>query len=109
MKKIMLVCNAGMSTSLLVNKMDEASAAFTEEIEIFASPESEAQKMLGQVDVVLLGPQVSYIFSEFEQAAMPYGIPVAVIETIDYGRMDGKKVLDLALTLIDNNKKEENK
>lgn len=103
MKRIMLVCNAGMSTSLLVNKMNEAATKYEEEIEIFASPESEAQKMVGQVDAVLLGPQVSYILSEFEKYAAPFKIPVAVIETTVYGRMDGAKVLDLGLQLINEN------
>ena len=36
MKKIMLVCAAGMSTSLLVTKMEKAAAAMGDEVEIFA-------------------------------------------------------------------------
>lgn len=100
MKKIMLVCNAGMSTSLLVNKMREAAENRKETIEIFASPEAEAQEMVGQVDVILLGPQVSYVLPEFERSAEPFGISVQVIDTLDYGRMDGEKVLDMGLSLI---------
>ena len=41
MKKIMLVCAAGMSTSLLVTKMEKAAAAMGDEVEIFALPISE--------------------------------------------------------------------
>ena len=33
MKKIMLVCAAGMSTSLLVTKMEKAAAAMGDEVE----------------------------------------------------------------------------
>ena len=44
MKKIMLVCAAGMSTSLLVTKMEKAAAAMGDEVEIFALPISEGEK-----------------------------------------------------------------
>ena len=36
MKKILLVCSAGMSTSLLVNKMKDAAKSSGEEVEINA-------------------------------------------------------------------------
>ena len=36
MKKILLVCSAGMSTSLLVNKMKDAAKECGEEVEINA-------------------------------------------------------------------------
>ena len=40
MKKILLVCSAGMSTSLLVNKMKSASQDMNVEVEIEALPVS---------------------------------------------------------------------
>ena len=60
MKKIMLVCSAGMSTSLLVTKMEKAAAAMGDEVEIFALPISEGEKRVGDVDCILLGPQVRF-------------------------------------------------
>ena len=41
MKKILLVCSAGMSTSLLVTKMQEAAKEMQVEIDINALPVSE--------------------------------------------------------------------
>ncbi len=41
MKKIMLVCSAGMSTSLLVTKMEQAAEKVGDEVEIFALPMSD--------------------------------------------------------------------
>ena len=41
MKTIMLVCNAGMSTSMLVTKMEKAAASQGIETKIFAVPVSE--------------------------------------------------------------------
>ena len=41
MKKIMLVCSAGMSTSLLVTKMEQAAEKAGDEVEICARPMSD--------------------------------------------------------------------
>ncbi|HER9715774.1 TPA: PTS sugar transporter subunit IIB, partial [Streptococcus pyogenes] len=42
MKSIMLVCNAGMSTSMLVTKMQKAAQVCDLEVSIWAVPVSEA-------------------------------------------------------------------
>ena len=52
MKKILLVCSAGMSTSLLVTKMKEAAKQMGEEIEIQALPIAECSSVINEVDIV---------------------------------------------------------
>ncbi|KAB2329306.1 MULTISPECIES: PTS sugar transporter subunit IIB [Bacillaceae] len=100
MKKILLVCAAGMSTSLLVNKMNEAASGKGVEIDIVALPVSECEKAAAEVDVVLLGPQVRYQKSQVD--AMVGGrVPVEVIDMRAYGTMNGGAVLERALELID--------
>ncbi len=61
MKTIMLVCSAGMSTSLLVTKMEKAAAEQGLEAKIFAVAEAEAANHLDEIDVLLLGPQVRFL------------------------------------------------
>ncbi len=61
MKTIMLVCSAGMSTSLLVTKMEKAAAEKGLEAKIFAVAEAEAANHLDEIDVLLLGPQVRFL------------------------------------------------
>ena len=98
MKKIILLCAAGMSTSMLVKKMQEAAAAENFECEIAAYPTAEAKDKASDADVILLGPQVRFAKSKVE-AACP-GIPVKAIDMKLYGRMDGKGVLETAKKLI---------
>ena len=57
---IRLFCAAGMSTSLLVNKMIASAKDKGIEVDIEAFPESQMDKRLDNVDVALLGPQVGY-------------------------------------------------
>ncbi|WP_314065761.1 PTS sugar transporter subunit IIB [uncultured Vagococcus sp.] len=101
-KTIMLVCSAGMSTSLLVTKMEKAAEAQGIEADIFAVSASDADSNLADknVDVLLLGPQVRFMKGQFEQKLAPMGIPLDVIDMKDYGMMNGENVLKVALNLI---------
>ena len=103
MKQILLVCSAGMSTSLLVTKMEKAAAAMGDEVEIFALPISEGEKRVGDVDCILLGPQVRFQKNTIEKLAAGRKkgpIPVEVIDMRDYGTMNGKAVFEMAKKLI---------
>lgn len=99
MKKILLACSAGMSTSMLVRKMQQAATAMTLDAEINAVSVTEATDRIGDVDVVLLGPQVAFQKDAVLRIAAGR-TPVEVIDMRDYGMMNGKKVLEHALTLI---------
>ncbi|MBO0431764.1 MULTISPECIES: PTS sugar transporter subunit IIB [unclassified Enterococcus] len=101
-KTIMLVCSAGMSTSLLVTKMQKAAEEKGVEADIFAVSASDADRHLEEknVDVLLLGPQVRFMKNQFEEKLAPKGIPLDVINMQDYGMMNGPKVLEQAENLI---------
>lgn len=96
---IRLFCAAGMSTSLLVSKMKAAATAKGIEVDIEAFPEGQMEKHLDNVDVALLGPQVGYTLAKSKKICEPKGIPVEVIPMMDYGMMNGPKVLDFAIKL----------
>ena len=101
-KTIMLACAAGMSTSLLVSKMQKAAEEAGIEAEIFAVPASEAEDCANRqkIDVALLGPQVRFMEADFKKKMEPRRIPVGVIPMVDYGMMNGEKVLEFALGLL---------
>lgn len=102
-KTIMLVCSAGMSTSLLVSKMKKSALAKGIDAEIFANSANEADATLAkkEVDILLLGPQVRFMKSHFEKKVEGKNIPVDVINMQDYGMVNGEKVLQDALDLLD--------
>ncbi|EPN1185513.1 PTS sugar transporter subunit IIB [Listeria innocua] len=100
MKNIMLVCSAGMSTSLLVKKMTEAIENNHVDATVIAVAEADFDKYKCNVDVVLLAPQVRFLEKNLKRVLDPLGIPVSIINGIDYGTMDGEKVLNDALAMI---------
>ncbi|MCY3036268.1 PTS sugar transporter subunit IIB [Aerococcus urinae] len=102
-KTIMLVCAAGLSTSILVTNMKKYAANNDFNVEVFATGTSQFDTNIKEksVDVVLLGPQVRFMKDEFEKRLTEKRIPIAVIDMKDYGSMDGEKVLNQAFKMMD--------
>lgn len=96
--KIYLFCSAGMSTSLLVTKMQKAAEEKgMADLHIEAFAESKAAEMGADADVVLLGPQIKFREKSIKEK-LPTK-PVMVINMQDYGLVNGAKVLESALAL----------
>ncbi|WP_440894691.1 PTS sugar transporter subunit IIB [Amphibacillus sp. Q70] len=91
MRKIVLMCNAGMSTSILVNKMREEAKKSGYNCQIDAYPVNQAQEEAKDADIVLLGPQVRF---EQKRIQSKLDCPVSVIDMSAYGMANGKKVLE---------------
>ena len=102
--KIRLFCAAGMSTSLLVTKMREAAKAMGIDADIEAAGETRMNEETEGCDVALLGPQIRYKLAAAKKICDPKGVPVDVIPMVDYGTMNGKKVLEFALKLAESKK-----
>ncbi|NRQ53205.1 PTS sugar transporter subunit IIB [Brevibacillus sp. HD1.4A] len=96
---ILLCCAAGMSTSLLVQKMEQAARVKGLEVKIWAVSADDVKSHIDQAEVLLLGPQVRYKLAEMKKVGEERGIPVDVIRTVDYGSLNGKNVLEFALRL----------
>jgi len=98
---IKLFCSAGMSTSLLVTKMQEAAKSRGLDAQIDAFPEATLDQETNDCTVALLGPQVRFMLKSAKEICTPKGIPVDVIPMQHYGMMNGEAVLDLALKMIE--------
>ena len=102
MKRILLVCNLGMSTSMLVQRMEKAAVEKEIEVEITAVPLTTAEKQIDEWDIVMLGPQVRHNLKQL--TALGSKTPIEVIDMRDYGLMNGANVLAKAIELIEKNK-----
>ncbi len=98
MKKIVLLCSAGMSTGILVKKMQAVAEKEGYACTIAAYPLAKAKTEAADADVILLGPQVR--FQKDKVAAECPGVPVEAIDMHIYGCMDGKATLELAKSLM---------
>ncbi len=99
MKKIYLFCSAGMSTSMLAADMQKAADKHNLPISVKAFPHGKLGEIIenDRPDAILLGPQVKYLLKETEERYGKSGIPIMVIDSGDYGMMNGEKVLKTAI------------
>lgn len=97
--RIMLACCAGMSTSLVVSRMQESAKEQGKDYTIWAVEQGQIQDELGNFDVLLLGPQVRHIQRKVNKI-VDGKAPVAVIDSVAYGRCDGAAVLKQAEELV---------
>ncbi|MBQ3411237.1 MAG: PTS sugar transporter subunit IIB [Bacillus sp. (in: Bacteria)] len=93
---ILLCCAAGMSTSMVVRKIKEEAMKQGKYYKIKAVDSERVKLEIKNADVVLIVPQVKYLFPAVEFLANSYNIPVAIIDQRDYGMCDGLRVLKQA-------------
>lgn len=82
-----------MSTSLLVTDMEKLADKDTL---IRAVALSEIEDYIEDYDVVLIGPQLRYKLDKIKVIADNYRKSVDLIDAIDYGRINGYKILESA-------------
>lgn len=80
--KVLLVCAAGMSTSILMKKLEKYATQQGIDFEIAATGVSSYKDRCDKFDCILMGPQVAYQKDNVQQGS---GLPVAVISPQDYG------------------------
>lgn len=97
---IVLFCSTGLSTSLLVKKMEEAAKHKDLEIQVASYPESIMKKYIEKADVVLVGPQVKHALGDIQEECLAKNVPMETISMRDYGALDADKILAQALRLF---------
>ena len=85
--KIVVFCNAGMSSGLIVNKMKHAADPGDE---VAAYQSSKMDEELPHADAVLLSPALRFMLKTTKEKCAKLGIPCDVIDMRAYGRADGE-------------------
>ncbi|MDN2450496.1 PTS cellobiose transporter subunit IIB [Leuconostoc sp. UCMA20149] len=100
MSEILLVDAAGMSISMLSNKMDQYSAAHDLGYHV-EGIDAAAEEHIAHVKpaIIMIAPQVSYLFDKYNDK---YGadIPVVNIEMMAYGTMNAETIISAAIEKI---------
>lgn len=101
MYNLILVCEHGASTGMLTERMKDAAKAKNIEVQINAYPYSKLSEVIDGADAVLLGPQVRFKKKQFEEEYASKNVPFIVINTMDYGMMNGEKVLEAVINELE--------
>lgn len=98
-KKVLLICAGGMSTGILMKKMEKYCADNGVNLAIEAIGMSAYEDVYQNYDVILLGPQVSYKLKEIEECTQK---PIAVIAAYDYAIGNAENIMKQVDTLYEN-------
>ena len=81
MTKALIICAAGMSSSLMAKKTTEFFQTQGKDITVDAISASDGSKAIqeGQFDLYLISPQTRMYFKQFEKAGQQSGKPVVQI------------------------------
>ena len=79
--KILLVCSGGMSTTILMSKMQKYAEEKEMNLKVDACAASVCQDKASEYDVILLGPQIAYQKSSI---VAKVSIPVVAMQPQDY-------------------------
>lgn len=101
MIKIALLCQHGASTGICVKKMQEYATSANIEAEIVAYSFTQLGNVVDAYDCLLLGPQLGFKLNQFKKDYPESQAKFAVINPVDFGMMDGQKIVEQAIALID--------
>ena len=96
-KTIILSCIGGLTTSMLVERMNEVIKADNLDVSVYSVGITGIDN-LKNVDVLLLGPQLAYLEDKSRQKL---NIPVGVISDENFEMMQGEAVLSQALSMLE--------
>lgn len=91
--KILLVCAAGMSTSVLMKKIKKWCQENGEELEIQAVGTTAYESEWTKYDCILVGPQIRYKVDDIRKDV---SIPVEMIPGPDYAIGNAANIMKLA-------------
>ena len=94
-RSILLFCDAGMSTSIMVKKMQNVCDDHDMPFEVSAHPIAKLIDVVEEKNpvIVLLGPQVKFLEDKTRKQLANYDVIVDVIDAALYGAMNGEEVI----------------
>lgn len=97
MKKIFLCCGAGMSSGFLAQALRKAAKKKKILVEVAAAAESDVDSYIDKIDILLVGPHMTYVFEALRQKAEKNEVKMEIIPEDIYGEIDGERLLDFVL------------
>lgn len=99
---MVLVCTIGMSSSMLISKMQQVIYEQDLPVRVTAISTQEAVEYVEQysIDLIFLSPQVRFMKDKFQSLLKDRHTLVEVIDMSDYGMLNSRNILQHALDLL---------
>lgn len=97
---ILLCCGAGMSSGFLAQQTRIAAKKKGIMAKVEAKSQNNIEDDLPNIDILLVGPHLSYAYDDIKASCDPYQVPVVIIPKDMYAGLDGEGLLDLCIKTI---------
>lgn len=102
MINVMLICEYGISTSMMEEAIKKEAKSRGVDLKIEAYSITDVKKYIYSMDYVLLGPQVGFRISELKKKYPEQAHLMHIIDPGDFALLNSKKVLNQILKFVDN-------
>ena len=99
MRRVLVVCGAGASSSFLVHWMRKDASARDLDLTIRAGSIEDLASALADTDVVLVGHHLASAFPSIRAASVAAGIPVELLPSLAFNATGAAVAVDLVLEL----------
>ena len=100
MKHIVLICAGGFSANIMGSLIRKTMVSHNFDGDLKAMSEWNFQSYKDPVDVILLGPQLSFMYEKMKEKYEGTGTKVGMIAMFDYGKMDAEHVFESILEML---------
>jgi cellobiose-specific phosphotransferase system component IIB len=104
LKKILLVCGAGISSSFLASRARKAAKERKLDYDFMARSDMEVKDHADIIDLLLVGPHKKLMVPTFEKELEQKGVPVKVLSDEIYGMIDGEALVDYTMKIFEEEK-----
>ena len=100
MINVLISCAGGFSSSLVISKVREAAKKKNVEVNAWAINSGDFDANVDKADIVLVAPQIQYMYSQFKEKSDKRNIPCLMVSQQDYGRCNGEHILETVLEAL---------
>jgi cellobiose PTS system EIIB component len=98
--RLLIVCGSGASSGFMAANMRKAATARGFDVSIVARGESEIENYIEDIDVLMVGPHLSYLLAETESLISGRDVKMILMEKSYYSTLDGEKAIEHLLKNI---------
>ncbi len=102
MIRMILLCNAGLSSSFVVDRIKKEFQSKNIDAAITSSSFAGLKSLVDVVDIVLVAPQLKFMEREVGEFCDKNNKPYLLIDAAFYGMTEGVEIVEIILPLIEN-------
>lgn len=98
--KVLLVCGSGASSGFLAVNMRKAAKKLGYDLDIVARGSAEIEGYIDEIDVVMVGPHMAYIFDDVNEIIAGTKVKAILMKPDYYATLNGEKAVEHLLDIV---------